>query len=269
MKNEKQQLKNKKLIGLKFLTFLVACCLLLVASTHAVTKPLPSADLNFFSYVFYLYYDNGQLFGDRDHEVKYDIINEAFVPQVIAPGGYRFEILNSKSEVVQTTQFDPRQGSPDFIVGKIQVKGSYVPNGQRVIFYNDQNKQLISLFIFEGALCNDDGSCSLGQGENEKTCPSDCIKKTTTPLPAATPVPLDDDSFDVMGIITYVVGGLAVVVIAWFGWKWWKGKREENFLPPPPPASPLSGPSILSQPPSQGPTPTPPPLSGGNLPPIR
>lgn len=228
----------------------------------AVTKPDPAQDLSSLSYVFYLYYDNGQLFGDRDYPVKYDILNETFVLQVVAPGFYKLEILNSNSEVVETIQFDPRQGNPSFTVGKAQIKAPYVANGQRAVFYNDQGTQLVNLFIFEGALCNDDGSCSLGQGENENTCPSDCVKKTTTPLPVS-PIPLEE-GFDMLNIITYVVGGLLVAVGAWFGWKWWQKKKEESFLPPP--ASPPAPPAL----PTQGSTPLPPsPLSGENLLPLR
>lgn len=240
------QLTTYKLILVYLL--LVASCLLLVSSVWAVTKPYPNDNLDSLSYVFYLYYDNGQLFGDRDYEVKYDIVNETFVPQVAVSGWYKFEILNSKSEVVETVQFDPRQGNPAFVSGKLQVKGPYIPNGQRAIFYNDQNKQLVNLFMFEGALCNDDDSCSIGQGETEKTCPSDCVKKTITPIPSVSPAPTDD-GFDMLGIATYVFGGLAVAVGAWFGWKWWKKKKEESFLPPPPPQTPPSA----SEPPSPPP----------------
>lgn len=230
-------IKNK----FKYIVILVLLFVFSFSVSLAVTKPFIDADLDSLSYVFYLYYDAGQLFGDRDYTVNYDIIKETFVSQITAPGWYKLEILNSKSEVVETIQFDPRQGNPAFVTGKLQVKGPYAPNGQRAIFYNDQNKQLVNLFIFEGALCNDDGSCSLGQGENEKTCPSDCVKKTTTPLPTVSPAPLDS-GFDMLGIITYAVGGLLVAVGAWFGWKWWKKKKEENFLPPPPPLT--SPPSV-------------------------
>lgn len=233
--------------------------------SFAVTKPYPNDNLDLLSYVFYLYYDNGQVFGDRDYEVKYDIVNEIFVPQVAVSGWYKFEILNSKSEVAETIQFDPRQGNPAFLTGKIQVKGPYTPNGQRVIFYDDQNKQLLNLFMFEGALCNDDGSCSLGQGETEKTCPSDCVKKITTPLPTITPTPVDS-GLDILGIVTYIFGGLAVAAGAWFGWKWWQKKKEENFLPPPQ-TPPLAGgsPSIPEPPTSESSQSIPPP----NLPSFR
>src|SRR3989338_9293303 len=112
MKNEKQQLKNKKLIGFKFLILLSTFYFLLSTSASAVTKPDPNQDLSSLSYVFYLYYDNGQLFGDRDYPVKYDVINEKFVSQVATPGWYKFEILNPKGEVVETVQFDQRQGNP-------------------------------------------------------------------------------------------------------------------------------------------------------------
>lgn len=249
---------------------LVVGYLLLVSSVHAVTKPLPNANLNSYSYVFYLYYDNGQLFGDRDYEVKYDILNEAFVPQVVALGAYKLEILNSKAEVVEMVQFDPRQGNPAFTVGKIIVKAPYDPSGQRVLFYNDQGAQLVNIFIFEGALCNDDGSCSLGQGENENTCPGDCIKTAATPVPTVSSAPVNE-GFDILTLAIYGIGGVLVVAGAWFGWKWWQKRKEESFLPPP--SSP-SGPAPLESesavPPPTSLTqqePAVPPASGGQQPP--
>ena len=221
-------------------TFLFVFCFSF--SAVAVTKPDLSANLDNLSYVFYLYYDKGQLFGDRDHEVKFDILNETYVPEVIDANSYRLEILNSKSESVDMVQFDPRGGNPSFTGGKIQVKAPYAASGQRAVFFNNQGSQLVNLFIFEGALCNDDGSCSLAQGENESTCPADCIKKTVTPVPSMVPTDLGG-GFDMLTVIIYVVGGLAVVVVAWFVWKWLQKKKEENFLPPPPAPPSLGNPA--------------------------
>ena len=247
-------------------TFLFVFCFSFSAA--AVTKPDLSANLDNLSYVFYLYYDKGQLFGDRDHEVKFDILNETYVPEVIDANSYRLEILNSKSESVDVVQFDPRKGNSSFTGGKIQVKAPYAASGQRAVFFNNQGSQLVNLFIFEGALCNDDGSCSLAQGENESTCPADCIKKTVTPVPSMVPTDLGG-GFDMLTVIIYVVGGLAVVVVAWFVWKWLQKKKEENFLPPPPAPPVGSTPSFpINQNSSVSPSNEIRPSSGGNQPPI-
>lgn len=209
----------------------------------AVTKPPPDADLGSYSYVFYLYYDNGGLFADRDFQINYDIINEKFTETPIGLGAYKIEIANFKSDIVKTVEFDPRQGDSGFTAGKIQVKAPYVPDGRRASFLDNQvpPRQFVTIFMEEGALCNDDGSCDSVGGESEKTCPSDC--KKSGPRPTVAPTPVLEEGPDLMLILIYVISGVGVAVVVWFGWKWWKKKKEESFLPPPPPPAPPPIPS--------------------------
>ncbi|OGN33438.1 MAG: hypothetical protein A3F98_00785 [Candidatus Yanofskybacteria bacterium RIFCSPLOWO2_12_FULL_41_8] len=231
--------KNTKTILVSLFVFYFAI------GVSAVTKPSSDADMSSFSYVFYLYYDKGQLFADRDYQVKYDIISEKFVQGPPTPNAYKIDISNFKSEVVKSIVFDPTQGRAGFSAGKIQVKTPYIPDGQKAVFYNSQGQQLVTIFVMDGALCNDDGVCNSASGENQKTCPNDC-KTPRTPTATVVPtVPLDE-GFDMMTIIIYGVGGLGVAILAWFGWKWWKKRKEENFLPPPSaPPSPIDTSSLL------------------------
>jgi hypothetical protein len=207
---------------------------------HALTKPGPDANIEGLSYVFYLYYDNGQLFGDRDVDVKFDVIDEVFAPKTVAEGtGFKGEIVNLKSEVVSTFQFDPRQDNASFTKGKITVKGPYVPDGQKVNFLNAQGETLLTIFIGGASICNDDGSCNVSAGETEKTCSNDCKKARPTPAPIVVEQPNSLGlGFDWNSILIYVVGTLGVLVVGWLGWKWWKKHRESAFEMPPPPSTP-------------------------------
>lgn len=200
---------------------------------YALTKPGPDADIDNLSYVFYLFYDNGQLFADRDYEIKYDVITETYVSPSPVPGNYRGEIITFKSTVAQTFVFDPKQSNPTFATGKIQVKAPYVPDAQQVKFFNNQGDPILNIFVNAASLCNDDGICTSAEGENVKTCINDCRQARVTPV--ATPPPVLDEGYDLNTILIYVVGGLGVMLGAWFGWKWWKKKRGESFLPPSPP----------------------------------
>src|SRR3989344_4999446 len=90
-------------------------------------------------YLFHLYYDNGQLFADRDAKFKYDMIAEIFVPETLTTQfPFRGEVVNLRGEVVETFQFDPRQGNPKFLKDKILVKAPYFADGQKVNFYDGQ-----------------------------------------------------------------------------------------------------------------------------------
>ncbi|OGE94619.1 MAG: hypothetical protein A3B10_00500 [Candidatus Doudnabacteria bacterium RIFCSPLOWO2_01_FULL_44_21] len=235
----------------KYLFIPIFAGLLVVSSSVlAVTKPSPDANFDSLSYNFYLYYDNGQIFADRDYAVKYDIVSAKFVEASPAANAYKLEISNFKSEVIKTVLFDPKHGDFNFVRGKITVKAPYTTSGMRASFYDNQNRQLVTIFINETALCNDNNSCNSAGGENETTCPSDC-GPGKTPRPTVGPTQTLDEGPDILTIVLYAVGGLAVAVGAWFGWRWWKNKKEESFSPPPSTGGspPLSVPPL---PPSAG-----------------
>src|SRR3989344_2351317 len=217
---------------------IVSVLFLSFSIVSALTKPSSDADLNSLSYVFYLYYDNGQLFADRDYEIKFDVLNEVFAPESpTAESAYRGAILNFKGEIVKTFLFDPRAGKSGFTAGKIMVRGPYVGDGLRAQFYDNQGKQSVTVFVSASALCNDDSLCDTAGGETEKNCSNDCKKPRATPTPAVSIEPTSGffTDFDINTILIYLVGGVGVVAIAWFGWGWWKKRKEENFMPPPPP----------------------------------
>lgn len=177
-------------------------------------------------YLLHLYFDNGQLFADRDVQFKYDILSETFVPEILATQfPYKGEVVNLKGEVAATFQFDPRQGNPKFLKGKISVKAPYVPDGQKVNFYNTQGNQLLSIFVSESSFCNDDGVCNSAVGEDTKTCPSDC--KTATPVPTIPAVlPGSGGASGVLQGLIYLIIGLGLAGGFW----WWKKRKSSQTM---------------------------------------
>lgn len=181
-----------------------------------------------FTYLFHLYYDNGQLVADRDFQFKYDILPETFVPEVFnTQFPYKGEVVNFKGEIAETFQFDPKQGNPKFVKGKISVRAPYVADGQKVNFYDGQGSQLLSVFVSESSFCNDDGVCNADIGEDTATCPNDC--KLSTPVPTITTEPISGEGMGgMLKLLIYPIIGI-VLIGGWFGWKWWKHRQG----PPP------------------------------------
>lgn len=191
-------------------------------------------DYNAGSYIFYLYYDNGQLFADRDYEIKYDVIPEAFVQETItAQFPFRGEVVNLLNKVASTFQFDPKRGNIKFVKGKITVKAPYVADGQKVNFYDSQGRQLVSIFVSQSSFCNDDNVCNSDVGEDNNSCPNDC-KSLQTPGPTvSTPVtPTSSGPSIVMVLIYSIIGGGAVFG-GYFLYNWFKNKKSAGMIIPP------------------------------------
>lgn len=215
----------KKIIAIFLLAFVIG------NSTYA--DIIESGQAFTYTYLFHLYYDNGQLFADRDVEFKYDIIAEEFVPETVnTQFSFRGEIINFNNQVAATFQFDPRRGDPKFLKGKISVKAPYVPDGQKAVFYDAQGKSLLTIFVSESSFCNDDGVCNANNGEDTKTCPADC--KATTPVPVASPDVRGGGQGGMPMTIIYVLIIAGAGLGGWFGWKW-RQKRKEPAIPQFPP----------------------------------
>ena len=179
------------------------------------------------SYLFHLYYDNGQLLADRDFEFKYDVVPEEYKPGPITTQfPFRGEATNFLNQVVAAFQFDPRGGDPNFFKGKIAVKAPYVSDAQKVVFYDAQNKPLLTVFVSESSFCNDDGVCNSDRGEDEITCPNDCAG--AVPLPSQ-----ETEEGPVSGMTLIILGILAAAFAAvggWYAWRRWKKTKyvQEN-----------------------------------------
>ena len=205
---------------MKIFSIILILFLVLPLSSFAITE----SEDDQYVYLFHLYYDNGQIFADRDFDIKYNIIAESFVSETfITQFPYKGEIINFNNQVASTFQFDPRQGNSSFLKGKISVKAPYFADGQKVNFYDGQGNQLLSIFVSESSFCNDDGVCNSDVGEDSKTCPLDC--KTATPVPTVSPDPSDGGS-GVLKLLIYIIIGIAVAGGGWYGWKWWKKRQE-------------------------------------------
>lgn len=179
-----------------------------------------------YTYLFRLYYDGGQLFADRDYEFKYDMIAEEFVPEKLTTQfPFKGEIISFRGEVVSTFLFDPRRGDLDFLKGKISVKAPYGPNGQKAVFYDSQNKPLVTIFVSESSFCNEDRVCNSDRGEDNKTCPNDC--RGVVPIVSPGGQPPSGRQTDMLKTAIYVLIIAGATLGGWFGWRWWKKRKEQ------------------------------------------
>ncbi len=226
MQNLNIKMKND---NLKFKIFVISLILLstlyFLLSDSVFADDVPQQEN--FVYLFHLYYDNGQLFADRDFEFKYDVIPEEFAPETYSTQfPFKGEIVNLQNEVAAEFLFDPRRGKTNFLKGKISVKAPYIPDAQKSVFYDSQGKTLLTIFVSESSFCNDDGVCNSERGENERTCSNDC--RGVIP---ATPLPRTDDEGGgeqggmlMAAIYVLIIAGAALG--GWFGWKWYKQKNS-------------------------------------------
>lgn len=222
MKREKPQFKSKN--RFKFLVFVFSFSILNFTLASAPVLADESGQDNFV-YLFHLYYDNGQLFADRDFEFKYDVLPEKYIAETVTTQfPFKGEIVNLRGETVKTFQFDPRRGNPNFLKGKISVKAPYVPDGQKAVFFDSQDRQLLTIFVSESSFCNDDGVCNFERGEDANTCPSDCAGITQTPQPGLE----GDETGGEGGLNLKILLGLIAALAAaggWYGWRWRKKRK--------------------------------------------
>lgn len=194
---------------------------------HPVFAIEPPTEKGDYVYNFFLFYDTGQLFGNRDKEIKYEVVSGIFIEEDIKPpNDYRVDVINFKNQVVKTVKFDPQKGDPSFMSGAITVIVPYVANGNRVNFYNPANIHLLTIFVSESSFCDDNGSCDASKGEDSDNCPLDCrksVKRTPIGLPPEMPE-TDDDT--IKTILMYLVFAGAICAASWFSWKWWRGRNK-------------------------------------------
>ncbi len=166
----------------KILAIIISLVVLFHGQNQLLADEISPWSPQFFSYRFHLYYDNGQLFADRDFEFKYDLIAEQFTSETLTTQApYKGEIVNVQNEIKATFQFDPKQGNPRFAKGKISVKGPYFADASSAKFYNDKGELLLTLNLSGSSFCNDDGTCNSDVGENYQNCPNDCPKPSPSP----------------------------------------------------------------------------------------
>lgn len=220
---------------------ILATAILLVVLFHSPTWLLADEtspwSTQFYSYRFHLYYDNGQLFADRDFEFKYDLIAEQFTPEALTTQTpYRGEIVSVQNETKATFQFDPRQGNPKFTKGKISIRGPYFADAQKVNFYNDKNQLLLTLDVSGSSFCNDDAVCNSDVGENYQNCPNDCKK----PSPSPAYQPPAPSVWQSMLIPILIAAAVLLLVVIWIVWAIIKKRKTESGAMPPiiPPTTP-------------------------------
>lgn len=163
-------MKNFK-ISILALILVVSGFFIYSQSVFAEGGPAPDPH----SYLFHLFYDHGQLLADRDFQFKYDIILEEYKPEIINTASpYHGEVVSVDQKTLATFQFDPQGGNTAFTKGKISIKSPYFSDADKVNFYDNKNKLLLSLSVVGSSFCNDNGVCEADTGEDSNNCPNDC-----------------------------------------------------------------------------------------------
>ena len=138
-----------------------------------------------FSYVFHLYFSNGQLFVDKGATFVYDNIPEQFSDTSNTIGSYRAVIVSVRNTKLAELYFEPHEhllaGANE---GPISVKAPYFADAARVVFYDPADKQQLVVDVSRSSSCNDNGVCEASSGETYNNCRNDC---TIAPPPTATP----------------------------------------------------------------------------------
>ncbi|KKS24975.1 MAG: hypothetical protein UU84_C0050G0002 [Candidatus Yanofskybacteria bacterium GW2011_GWC2_41_9] len=116
-------------LGIFLFALVISVPILIYAQTDIMI------DFNIQSYLFRLYYDNGQLFADRDYEFKYDVSADPFVPETTTVQfPYRGEVVNLLNQVVSVFQFDPKGGNIKFVKGSSPLKLLMLLTDRKSIF---------------------------------------------------------------------------------------------------------------------------------------
>lgn len=214
----------------KFLLIIILLAVSLAYSATADTATNKQA--NPFVYLFHLYYDNGQLFADRDVEFKYDLIAEPYAPLAVnQAAAYKGEVVNLLGKVEGAFSFNPA-----LTKGKILVKGPYFSDADKVNFYNPQGKLLLTIPVGDSSVCNDNGRCESDVGEDFYNCPNDCKLK---PAPSGAPglPPAGGLTGGKIALIVIMILIIAIVLfLVWFIIR--KKRVGSNNKPPLPPATP-------------------------------
>lgn len=200
-------------------------------------------DFNPGSYLFFLYYDQGQLFANRDFASPYDVTTKKYQEGNSGNGYFRGRVVSAKGAVLADFKFDPQKGDASFKKGAILVDAPYFFNAKEVKFYNNRGDQLLAISVAGQSFCNEDGVCDKNAGEDTRTCPTDCgavsvVAPSFTPSLRApsisSPIPLSTQTQTSFFSDWRVLAGGGVAILGLIGWvliRWLKKKK--NDLPPP------------------------------------
>lgn len=201
---------------------------LMVGSSFFLVKAVRAEEQSGFVYLFKLYYDQGQLFADRDFEFKYDLIAENYTPEIIkGQTGYQGEIMAIGGRKEATFQFSVRQG-------KMTTKAPYFSDAEAVNFYNSEGRKLLTISVRENSVCNNNGVCEEKVGESEDNCSTDCIIFSSFgPTPTDAVIRPIRGSFNIGQFLLRVSVLVGVIVLLFLIIWFWRKNKKKHDLPPP------------------------------------
>lgn len=177
-------------------------------------------------YLFFLYYDQGKLFANRDFAVPYDVTTASYEePANLSENAFRGEILSFSGQVLGNFKFDPQNGQSNFQKGAITVPAPYFYNAKEVHFYNNLGDQLVVIDVAGQSFCNENKDCD--NQESKETCPSDCFGGPTGVLE-------EEVGFDFVTLKVWARNlgiGLLAIIVLWLIVR--RFNKKKNDLPPP------------------------------------
>lgn len=171
------------------------------------------------SFLLHLYFDNGVLIFDRDTPTSFEIIEESYeFPEDDEPETrvFRGEIVGD-GKIIETFMYDLTTITGELIKsnsesGKVIVVAPFVFGADEIRLHDSDNRLWLTVNVGADLACNQDRTCDDKRGENLFNCPSDCGGNVAV-SPSIEPVKSDSNS--IFGAILYILGGLALAVVAW------------------------------------------------------
>lgn len=215
-------------------TIIVFCAVATISFGGVLVKADATNTVQSSEYLFHLYLNvSNQLVIDRTFKFNYEIISSQFVQSATGQFPYRGEVINFTGEVTSNFKFDVQSGT-------LSIHAPYVADGQKVIFYDNQNQPILTIPVSDSSFCNDDGICNADRGEDSLSCPKDCKQALPAP-PTTSPTPTSGGSNGLLSSILYILAGLVIAGLVWWYYKR-RGKSNNMTLPPTPPSAPLPTP---------------------------
>ena len=215
----------------------IVVCVAVLASAVGISVKADNTSPQSSEYAFHLYFNTqNQLVVDKTAKFSYDIISAPFIQPSVGQFPYRGEVINFMGAVSANFKFNIQSGA-------ITVNAPYAADGQKAIFYDNQNQPVLTISVSGSSFCNDDGICNADRGEDSQTCPKDCSQSLPVPVVTTTPptTTSGNASSTLLSSILWLLGGL---ILAGLGW--WFFKRTHHgptSLPPQlPPTQPLPTP---------------------------
>lgn len=187
-----------------------------------------------YTYIFHLYFNNGNLTKDRDFDPPFELIAQEYEGVDRTTMSYYGEIISvSNKKLADFPIFTPAAGK-----GKFSANAPFFDNAKTANFYDDQNQKLLTIDLApSGPVCNEDKICNKDTGETYLNCSNDCSAPVSSAIPSPTSFSdakhtFSDYLIDFLSFpFSLVILGVILVVFVWFFLKRKKTKLSAETPP--------------------------------------